>query len=55
MFGDPSWEGSPWTLPEEKALPLLKKAYDLGINTWDTADTYSSMARSVPKLYTSQD
>lgn len=42
MFGDPNWEGSPWTLPEEKALPLLKKAYDLGINTWDTADTYSS-------------
>lgn len=41
-FGDPAWEGSPWILPESEALPLLKKAYDLGINTWDTADTYSN-------------
>lgn len=41
-FGNPSWEGSPWVLPEEKALPLLKKAYDCGINTWDTANTYSN-------------
>ncbi|KAJ6147341.1 hypothetical protein N7497_009323 [Penicillium chrysogenum] len=41
-FGNPSWEGSPWVLPEEEALPLLKKAYDCGINTWDTADTYSN-------------
>ncbi|KAE8421582.1 NADP-dependent oxidoreductase domain-containing protein [Aspergillus pseudocaelatus] len=41
-FGNPSWEGSPWVLPEAEALPLLKKAYDCGINTWDTADTYSN-------------
>ncbi|GAB1203815.1 hypothetical protein APSETT445_002455 [Aspergillus pseudonomiae] len=41
-FGNPSWEGSPWVLPESEALPLLKKAYDCGINTWDTADTYSN-------------
>jgi aryl-alcohol dehydrogenase-like predicted oxidoreductase len=41
-FGDPKWEGSPWILPETEALQLLKKAYDLGINTWDTADTYSN-------------
>ncbi|CAI7656263.1 unnamed protein product [Penicillium viridicatum] len=41
-FGNPSWEGSPWVLPEEEALPLLKKAYDCGINTWDTANTYSN-------------
>lgn len=41
-FGNPEWEGSPWILPEEKALPLLKKAYDVGINTWETADTYSN-------------
>lgn len=43
-FGSPSWEGSPWTLGEEEGLKLLKKAYDLGINTWDTADTYSNGA-----------
>ncbi|KAL4940574.1 hypothetical protein BDV06DRAFT_230237 [Aspergillus oleicola] len=41
-FGNPAWEGSPWVLPEEEALPLLKKAYDCGINTWDTANTYSN-------------
>ncbi|KAL2852029.1 NADP-dependent oxidoreductase domain-containing protein [Aspergillus pseudoustus] len=41
-FGNPSWEGSPWVLPEHEALPLLKKAYDCGINTWDTANTYSN-------------
>jgi aryl-alcohol dehydrogenase-like predicted oxidoreductase len=41
-FGNPSWEGSPWVLSEEDSLPLLKKAYDCGINTWDTANTYSN-------------
>jgi hypothetical protein len=25
-----------WTIPEAQALPILKHAYDLGINTWDT-------------------
>ncbi|PYH38157.1 aldo/keto reductase [Aspergillus neoniger CBS 115656] len=41
-FGNPAWEGSPWVLPEDEALPLLKKAYDSGINTWDTANSYSN-------------
>lgn len=41
-FGNPNWEGSPWVLPEKDALPLLKRAYDVGINTWETADTYSN-------------
>lgn len=41
-FGNPDWEGSPWVLPEQDALPLLKKAYDVVINTWETADTYSN-------------
>jgi aryl-alcohol dehydrogenase-like predicted oxidoreductase/uncharacterized protein YgbK (DUF1537 family) len=41
-FGNPDWEGSPWVLPEQDALSLLKKAYDVGINTWETADTYSN-------------
>ncbi|KAI9863983.1 MAG: hypothetical protein M1824_006021 [Vezdaea acicularis] len=39
-YGDPAWQG--WVLPEEKALPLLKHAYDNGFNTWDTADVYSN-------------
>lgn len=33
-FGSPSWQNSPWTVGEEEGLKLLKKAYDLGINTW---------------------
>ena len=41
-FGDPSWQ--PWVLDEEKALPLLKAAYDRGLNTWDTANIYSNGA-----------
>ena len=41
-FGNPDWEGSPWILNAEQSLPLLKKAYDVGINTWDTADMYSN-------------
>lgn len=27
--------------PEEEAVPLLKKGYGCGINTWVTADMYS--------------
>jgi len=41
-FGNPYWEGSPWIIDEDKSLPLLKKAYDAGINTWETADSYSN-------------
>jgi aryl-alcohol dehydrogenase-like predicted oxidoreductase len=41
-FGSPQWEGSPWTLAEEESMKVIKKAWDLGINTWDTADTYSN-------------
>jgi aryl-alcohol dehydrogenase-like predicted oxidoreductase len=42
IFGSPQWEMSPWTLDEDAGLALLKAAYDNGINTWDTADTYSN-------------
>ncbi|TAQ86326.1 hypothetical protein B7494_g5340 [Chlorociboria aeruginascens] len=38
-FGKPT--ETPWSLPEEQALPILKHAFDMGINTWDTADVYS--------------
>ncbi|GAM36864.1 hypothetical protein TCE0_022r06292 [Talaromyces pinophilus] len=30
-----------WAIPESEALPILKHAFDLGINTWDTSDVYS--------------
>ncbi|KAI9691300.1 MAG: hypothetical protein M1820_009763 [Bogoriella megaspora] len=41
-YGTPDWQG--WVLDEQKSLPLLKHAYDVGINTWDTADVYSNGA-----------
>ncbi|KAJ5605739.1 aldo-keto reductase [Penicillium lagena] len=39
-IGSPEW-GS-WILDEKKALPLLKSAFDRGLNTWDTANNYSN-------------
>ena len=38
-YGSPEWAG--WVLDEEQSLPLLKHAYDVGINTWDTASPSS--------------
>lgn len=35
-YGSSEWAA--WVKNEDEALPLLKEAYDLGINTWDTAD-----------------
>ncbi len=31
-----------WVIGEDEALPLLKAAYDRGLNTWDTANVYSN-------------
>lgn len=39
-YGSPDWQE--WVLDEEKSLPLLEHAYKIGLNTWDTADTYSN-------------
>ncbi|KAM3079981.1 CSG1/SUR1-like protein [Clarireedia jacksonii] len=39
-FGSSEWRG--WVINEDEALPLLKHAYDVGLNTWDTADIYSN-------------
>ncbi len=39
-YGTPDWQE--WVLDEENSLPLLKHAYDVGLNTWDTADVYSN-------------
>ncbi|OBZ74749.1 Versiconal hemiacetal acetate reductase [Grifola frondosa] len=39
-FGSEKWFD--WILPEEKALPVLKAAWDAGINTIDTANMYSN-------------
>ena len=41
-FGNPDkWELAPWILSEEQSLPIIKKAVDLGINFFDTANIYS--------------
>jgi len=39
-FGSSKWQE--WVLEEDQALPILKHAYDVGLNTWDTADVYSN-------------
>ena len=39
-FGDKRWQ--PWVIEADEALPLLKAAYDRGLNTWDTANVYSN-------------
>lgn len=28
-----------WTIPEAQALPIIKHAFDKGLNTWDTVST----------------
>lgn len=38
-YGDPKWRE--WVLPEEESKPYFKRALELGINFFDTADVYS--------------
>jgi 1-deoxyxylulose-5-phosphate synthase len=40
-YGDPNRGAHTWTLPEEQARPLIRRALELGINFFDTANTYS--------------
>ena len=40
-YGVPERGDHPWTLPEDQSRPLLRQAVELGINFFDTADTYS--------------
>jgi len=39
-YGTPEWE--PWVLGEAEGIEHIKKAYDLGINAFDTANVYSN-------------
>ena len=39
-FGTPSWR--PWVLDEAAARPIVRRALELGINLFDTADMYSA-------------
>jgi len=38
-YGTPKWRE--WVLDEEESIPFVKRAIDLGINFFDTADVYS--------------
>ena len=40
-YGEPGRGTHPWSLPEGDSRPFLKKALDLGITFFDTADVYS--------------
>ncbi|MFT4119914.1 aldo/keto reductase [Bradyrhizobium sp.] len=40
-YGIPDRGPHPWTLDDEKSRPLIRKALDLGINFFDTANVYS--------------
>jgi len=42
-YGDPKGRW-PWSLPEEDSRPFIKRALELGINFFDTADVYSNGA-----------
>jgi aryl-alcohol dehydrogenase-like predicted oxidoreductase len=40
-YGVPERGSHPWTLGEEESRPFLKRAVDLGINFFDTSNSYS--------------
>ncbi|WP_317229036.1 aldo/keto reductase [Clavibacter sp. MX14-G9D] len=40
-YGEPTRGGHAWTLPEEDSLPLIRRAVELGITFFDTANVYS--------------
>ncbi|UPO90139.1 aldo/keto reductase [Niallia sp. Man26] len=41
-FGDPKGWVHPWALDEDNSRPIIKKAIELGINFFDTANVYSN-------------
>ena len=41
-FGDPASKMHAWTLNPEQSEAIVKRALDLGINFFDTANTYSA-------------
>ncbi|HAM26555.1 MAG TPA: alcohol dehydrogenase [Microbacteriaceae bacterium] len=40
-YGDPQRGSHDWTLPEEQSRPFIRRALELGITTFDTANVYS--------------
>ena len=58
-YGSKTWR--PWVLGYEESLPFLRRALDLGITFWDTADVYSLgasetiLGRAIKELGVSRD
>ncbi len=44
-YGSSSWQ--PWVLDEDASIEQIHLAYQLGINTFDTADAYSNGASEI--------
>ncbi len=40
-YGTPERGSHPWSLPEEQSRPFIRRALELGINFYDTANVYS--------------
>jgi aryl-alcohol dehydrogenase-like predicted oxidoreductase len=41
-YGDPGRGNHAWSLPEEQSRPFIRRALELGITTFDTANVYSN-------------
>jgi aryl-alcohol dehydrogenase-like predicted oxidoreductase len=41
-YGDPGLGNHAWSLPEEQSRPFIRRALELGITTFDTANVYSN-------------
>ncbi len=41
-YGDPNRGKHKWTLPEDESRPFIRRALELGINFFDTANSYSA-------------
>ena len=41
-FGEPERGGQPWSMPLERARPIIRQALEAGITTFDTANVYSA-------------
>jgi len=41
-YGDPSRGNHAWSLPEQQSRPFIRRALELGITTFDTANVYSN-------------
>jgi aryl-alcohol dehydrogenase-like predicted oxidoreductase len=39
-FADPARGVNPWALDEQAAAPIFRRAVELGITLWDTANVY---------------